>query len=134
MAMVTYLGVDPVSEIHDSGDLMPAKHIAVGGEHKHLLSEEVVLDRGQVVAAVLAPLIFLPIHQLAQPVEALGISRTGGGHGGDGVSKSGGGRASPHFSAKVPADLPAQGLARRQRTELRRQAGRGGWPSIHTIK
>ena len=53
--------------------------IAFLGEHKHLLIEEVVHDRGDVVAAVLAPAIVLPIHQLAEPVEAFGIARTSGG-------------------------------------------------------
>ena len=79
LAMVADLGVDPVGEIHGCGALPQAHHIAIGGEHKHLLIEEVFLDRGEVIAAVLAPVIFLPIHQLAQPVEALGIARTGGG-------------------------------------------------------
>ena len=79
LAMVADLGVDPVGKIHGCGALPQAHHIAVGGEHKHLLIEEVFLDRGEVVAAVLPPVIFLPIHQLAQPVEALGVARAGGG-------------------------------------------------------
>ena len=69
--------MDPVGEINGGGTLAQPHHIAIGGEHEHLLVEEVLLDGAQKIAAVLATVILLPIHQLAQPVEALRIGPGG---------------------------------------------------------
>ena len=74
MAMVTHLGMDPVGEIHRRGSLAQPHHIALGREHKHLFIEQVFLDRRQIVVVVVVSALLLPIHQLAQPVEALGIA------------------------------------------------------------
>ena len=79
MAMVTHFGMDAEREIHRGGTLAQADHLAFGGEHKHLLVKQVFLDRGEVVVVVVVAAFLLPIHQLPQPVEALGV--TGGSRG-----------------------------------------------------
>ena len=74
MAVVPHLGVNPIGEIHRRCPIAQAHHIAVGGEHKHLLVEEVLLDRGEVVVVVVVTPLLLPVHQLPQPVEPVGIA------------------------------------------------------------
>ncbi len=70
LAVVAHLAVDPVGEVHGGGALAQADHITFGREDEHLIVKEVLLDRLQVVVVVLAPLLFLPVHQLPEPVEA----------------------------------------------------------------
>ena len=73
LAAITHLGVNAIGKINSRRALAQAHYITFGGEHEHLLIEEVFLDRTQKVIAVVANTILLPIHQLTQPVEALSI-------------------------------------------------------------
>ena len=70
LAVVPHLAVNAVGKVHGGGPLAQADHIAIGGEHKHLVIKEVFFDRAQIVVVVLAPFFFLPINQLPEPVEA----------------------------------------------------------------
>ena len=70
LAVVPHLAVNAVSKVHGGGTLAQADHIAIGGEHKHLVVKEVFFDRAQIVVVVLAPFFLLPINQLPEPVEA----------------------------------------------------------------
>ena len=73
LAMIADFRVNAIGEIHSGRPLAQAHHITTGGEHKHLLIKEVFLDRRQIIAAVISA-ILLPIDELPQPVEALGVS------------------------------------------------------------
>ena len=78
LAVITDFRVDAIGEIYGRRTLTQTHHIAIGSEYKHLLVKQIFFDRAQEVVAVGAAVILLPINQLTQPVEALGIgSRCG---------------------------------------------------------
>ena len=70
--------MNSVGEINRCGPIAQTDDIAVGGEHKHLLVEEVLLDRREVIVVVVVTPLLLPVHQLPQPVEPVGIAAAAG--------------------------------------------------------
>ena len=70
--------MNTISEIYGRRTLTQTHHIAIGSKYKHLLIKQIFLDRAQEVVAVGAAVILLPINQLPQPVEPLGIGAGGG--------------------------------------------------------
>ena len=69
--------MNAIGEIYGRRSLTQTHHIAIRSKYKHLLIKQIFFNRAQEVVAVGAAVILLPINQLPQPVEPLGISAGG---------------------------------------------------------